>query len=309
MKKIFSVLIMLIISLSVEISSSAESNGFLYAVREDGTAVITGYYGDPCGELVIPSTIDGYAVTEIGNDSFSHKKGINKLNLPESVLKIGDDAFNGCSGLEEIYFSEGLREIGKQAFANCGYLHSVALPDSLTDLKPWAFFNCFALENVVVGNGLESIPSYAFEKCFILKEVSLGENVRLIEQYAFAKSGIERIYIPLSLKEVEDYAFYECRNIKLIDYAGDYENWLDINIGERNSEFASAYKNELAHPVQPMEKKDSDLLGVIICVAFAAVVVTETIFIVTRKKPGVCRYCNAKTEEGSVFCGNCGSKL
>ena len=139
--------------------------------------------------------------------------------------------------------------------------------------------------------------------------MTLGENVRLIEQFAFSRCAIERIYVPLSLKEVEAYAFYDCRNIKLIDYAGTYENWLDIEIGERNSQFATAYKNELAHPIQPMDKKKSDLLGIIICVVFAVVLITETIFIVTRRKTDVCRHCNAKTEEGAKFCGNCGTKL
>ena len=88
---------------------------FSYILLEDDTAEIVGYDGDD-DDLVIPSELDGYPVTAIG-----------------------DSAFYYCEGLYSVVIPEGVTTIGKEAFRECGDLTSVAIPDSVTHIGDVAF--------------------------------------------------------------------------------------------------------------------------------------------------------------------------
>ena len=125
---------------------------FDYEEKEDGTMIITGYkcggyyevrvYGwsDMCdhtgevdGEImdvVIPSKIDGKAVTAIGRSAFMSKgcitgmygiegqnARINSVIIPNSVTEIYDEAFHENS-LTYIEIPSSVISIGNQAFLN-----------------------------------------------------------------------------------------------------------------------------------------------------------------------------------------------
>lgn len=54
------------------------------------------------GELVIPETIDGLPVTEIGDWAFYGCRKLKGVTIPASVTRIGDSAFKGCGGLRSM---------------------------------------------------------------------------------------------------------------------------------------------------------------------------------------------------------------
>ena len=56
------------------------------------------------------------------------------------------------------------------------------------------------MEEVIIENGVESIGDSCFEECGQLKT----------------------IYIPASVKEIEEYAFYDCDNVTIVTTAGSY---------------------------------------------------------------------------------------
>lgn len=101
----------------------ADYNGFTYKVRTDDTVVINGYSGEET-DIVIPSEIDGYPVTRIGEDSFSGRE------------------------IKSLVISEGIREIGEGAFSWCNEITEVYLPKSLTGIEELAFYSCYGIENV-----------------------------------------------------------------------------------------------------------------------------------------------------------------
>ena len=82
----------------------------LVAYNNDNTATITGFEGTISydKEIIIPSTIDGYTVTTIG-----------------------EKAFDSCN-LGRVVFPNTLKDIGKNAFNNCHYLVSVVIPDGVS---------------------------------------------------------------------------------------------------------------------------------------------------------------------------------
>ena len=95
MKKILCLILSLAmlasISVGVGLTASAESDvetgysdysgDFGYAVLEDGTVAIFDYTGS-ASELVIPSELDGYTVTEIQGEVFEFCSSLTEVRNP-----------------------------------------------------------------------------------------------------------------------------------------------------------------------------------------------------------------------------------
>ncbi|NTV89433.1 MAG: leucine-rich repeat domain-containing protein, partial [Clostridiales bacterium] len=80
--------------------------------------VITGYSGAG-GDIEVPSTVNGTAVTGIGDYAFFACSGITSVSIPEGITGIGLSAFEGCTGLKSVTFPKGLTSIGDQPFDGC----------------------------------------------------------------------------------------------------------------------------------------------------------------------------------------------
>ena len=74
------------------------SGDYRYTLLEDGTAEIATYCGSE-KQLVIPSQLDGYAVTAIGDHAFYRYESLTSVTIPDSVSAIDDSAFSGCDEL------------------------------------------------------------------------------------------------------------------------------------------------------------------------------------------------------------------
>ncbi|MBR2354212.1 MAG: leucine-rich repeat protein [Clostridia bacterium] len=87
---------------------------FLYK-KEGTTAIITGYTGSD-SHIVIPSVIDGYQVTAIGDSAFTSKK-IKSVIISNGIKKIDWFAFNECTALVSVTIPQSVTSIGYSAFA------------------------------------------------------------------------------------------------------------------------------------------------------------------------------------------------
>ena len=129
MKKVLSFVLILALVLTCSVAavpvSALELWDFEYKVNSDGTATITDYYGEVT-ELVIPSTLDGYKVTEIGSYAFRDCSSLESITIPSSVTSIGDDAFCGCDKLT-IY---GEKDSAAESYAKMFGIAFVALGES-----------------------------------------------------------------------------------------------------------------------------------------------------------------------------------
>ena len=129
MKKVLSFVLILALVLTCSVAavpvSALELWDFEYKVNSDGTATITDYYGEVT-ELVIPSTLDGYKVTEIGSYAFRDCSSLTGITIPSSVTSIGDDAFCGCDKLT-IY---GEKNSAAESYAETYGIAFVALGES-----------------------------------------------------------------------------------------------------------------------------------------------------------------------------------
>lgn len=109
---------------------------FDYTIQ-NGEVTITGYKGTG-GEVDIPSTIEGYPVTEIAGYTFSNRSNIWKVNLPNTVKKIGNVAFMSTS-ITDITIPAGVQEIPFSAFARCPSLKAITILGKTTTIDDYAF--------------------------------------------------------------------------------------------------------------------------------------------------------------------------
>lgn len=80
-------------------ASAATYQNFEYEENSDGGITITKYTGSDT-EVVIPSKIDGKAVTSIGYEAFLFCTSLTSVTIPDNVTSIGDKAFGYYLDLE-----------------------------------------------------------------------------------------------------------------------------------------------------------------------------------------------------------------
>jgi len=193
---------------------------------------ITIYYVDPSisGDATIPSTLDGYPVTAIGEYAFYNCDSLTSITIPESVTSIGDSAFSACSNLTSITIPDSVTSIGDFAFRYCESLESITIPDSVTEIGDSAFAACSSLENVYIENIVAwcnidfyneySNPLYFADYLYLngelITKLVIPNDVTTIPTYAFSCKNITSITVSDSVTSIEKYAFYDCSNLESI---------------------------------------------------------------------------------------------
>ncbi len=129
-------------------------NVYFYKEKEDHTIKIVRVFGNhPC--VVIPETIDGKIVDEIGEYCFSKSiqykdcqktegdlsfmselslQEIESVSLPNTIKKIGSYAFYNCRKCKRIELSNAVNEIGSDVFLNCLSLHTIQMNCSIQEV-------------------------------------------------------------------------------------------------------------------------------------------------------------------------------
>jgi len=113
-KKIYLVAILsLLFLLFIGTSSFAAISGlYMYNVNADGkTCTIVNVHDSISGNVQIPTSLNGYTVTQIGESAFAGKSNITSITVPGTVEVIGHAAFAGCNNLSEVNLNKGLKEI------------------------------------------------------------------------------------------------------------------------------------------------------------------------------------------------------
>jgi hypothetical protein len=98
---------------------STPAEDFDYDVSENGTVRIYGYTGSST-DVIIPSKIEGLAVTEIASFTFSDNSMLTFIMISDSVTSIGDYAFSGCGNLQTVYIPANVTFIGDGILQDCG---------------------------------------------------------------------------------------------------------------------------------------------------------------------------------------------
>lgn len=217
------------------------------------TVTITKYTGTE-STVILPSTINSWPVTKIGEDALKDNTTITSVTIPASVTEIGANAFAGCTNLTSVNYIGGdwskltiqsgnpaVEDAAKDA-ANeqlfdfeftpdntavivkhyRGAAADVTIPSRykgkpVTVIDHVAFYNNSAVTSVTIPDSVTAIPDYAFGFCSQLTNISIPNSVTFIGFSAFNScTSLKSITLPSSLSTIQSYAFYNCGNLKTI---------------------------------------------------------------------------------------------
>ncbi len=187
-----------------------------YEVIDSNTAKIT-KYDSLSSEFDIPSEIDGYTITAIGDKAFYSCHNLKKVTIPNTVTSIGKRAFDTCQKLTTVLLPDSLTSIEYRAFADCKMLSSIDIPNGVTTIGNNAFIRCQNMTSAFIPDTITYIGNYAFSDCVNLKNLTIGNGEISIGEYAFGWNlSLENIVLGDKTKEISDYAFYACDSLKSI---------------------------------------------------------------------------------------------
>ncbi len=197
--------------------------GFEYRKLDDETAEITDYTGF-ASDLIIPSNIDGYTVTGIGDFAFENCVYLTSVTIPDSVTYMGKVPFVDCYNLKNIYveannqnytsqhgvlFNKTATELKEYPMGK--EKTSYSIPYGVTNIGAGAFYDCIGLKYIDIPYGVTTIGEDAFAYCENLVNVTIPESVTAIGGGAFEYCvNLISVTIPLSVTTIEDFTFYNC---------------------------------------------------------------------------------------------------
>ncbi|MBR7033581.1 MAG: leucine-rich repeat protein [Clostridia bacterium] len=227
-------------------TASAVKSGDWEFTLSDDEAIITSYSGSS-SSVTVPSILNGFPVTGIGDSAFDGCTFLSSVTIPDSVTNIGCNAFLDCTSLSNVELSEGLERIEGGAFGNCTSLASITIPATLTEagwnysVANGPFCECTSLKNVCLADGLTTVPAHLFAGCSGIESIVLPDTVETIEDRAFLEcSSLVSVTIPDSVTSIGDAAFFGCDSLSDVYFGGTMEQWNRIDIGEDNDPLESA---------------------------------------------------------------------
>ena len=147
------------------------------------------------------------------------------LTIPDSVMSIEGRAFAGCSGLASVTIPTNVTGIGNYAFWGCSGLTNLTVPDNVINVGDYSFGDCSNLTSATLPQSfcvtnvkMKSVfGSGRFHSDSFLKKVSLSANVTNIAAHSFSRmSELDEVYIPNSVTNIGDSAFYGCKLSKVV---------------------------------------------------------------------------------------------
>ena len=212
-------------------------NSIFKHAENNGEVIITGLQeGLATTSIVIPETIDGMPVIEIGPKAFQ-STSITNIKIGENIKGIGEKAFYMCKKLKSVTwnhkcdvvpafcFSEcsnltkfdfsNVKKIGLYAFYKSG-LQEVCLTENIEVVSEWAFYGCEKLSSVIWNCKCDVIPTCCFSRCSNLTQFDFL-NVKKIGAYAFDESGLTFVTLNKGTA-VEQYCFARCNDLEKIEW-------------------------------------------------------------------------------------------
>lgn len=188
----------------------------------DSTSIrLTEYLGEDITTLYIPSEIDNYTVSSLGegvlgtdcDETDSYYSDVSTIILPSSVTQIDSCAFQYNKNINSVIsYASGI-SVGESAFSNTDYLNEFI--GNINSLGDYAFFSTGNLGSVTLADGITKISYAAFYNSAITS-INIPSSVSYIASYAFAYSGLISVELPSSVTQINSYTFYNAEYLESV---------------------------------------------------------------------------------------------
>lgn len=211
------------------------------------TVTITKYTGTE-STVILPSTINSWPVTKIGEDAFQDNTTITSVTIPANVTEIGSNAFAGCTNLTSVNYAGDWSNLtiqsGNPAVQDAaneqlfdfdfilnntavivtrykGTAADVTIPSCYKGKPVTAINNAVfpnsAVTSVTIPDSITSIPDAAFANCSKLTNISIPNSVTSIGYSAFSDcTSLKSITLPSSLSTISRALFSGCSQLTTI---------------------------------------------------------------------------------------------
>ena len=206
MKKLLALLLTLLMAVSVVAVAptvSAEetvytSGDFQYVKLNDKNIKITKYIGEGL-DVVIPSKLDNYIVTRVGERIFYYNSQVTSVSFPNSVKKLDSFTLHGTYKIKKVTFGKYVTEIPDDFLYYCFGIKSYTIPPQVTKVDDSSF--PYYLKTLIVGKGLKNFDgTYLLASFPSLEKIKVSRN----NKYFSSKDGV----------------LYNKKKTKLIAYPG-----------------------------------------------------------------------------------------
>ena len=190
------------------------------------------------GEIIIPSTLNGYTVTSIAEYAFNGFHEINIINVPSTIREIKYGAFS-CIGLKEIKVDQNNKNFTtKEGILFTNDMKTIVcypagitkkeyvMPNTVTTIVDGAFLLSSNLEHITISKNIKVIGKAAFMYCYKIEKLRIPEGVTTIETLAFAGcDNLKTIIIPASVTNIggaqnPELVFADCSNLTIYGKIG-----------------------------------------------------------------------------------------
>ena len=229
----------------------------LVSVNASNVITINAYAFYGCGNLT--SVVLNPALTTINKSTFGGCYSLRNITLPEALKTIGMQAFSN-SGLETIHLPANLTTVGRSAFSGTDNLKNITVDKNNSCFE--IVDNClidinhkeltFAWGDFIIPNDgrVINISAGAFF-CSDIESLVLPEGIVKIRNNAFDScKKLTVITVPVSVTEIEKYAFAHCTELQTLIYQGTEEQWASVTKGtdwNLNSQFTITFTNDHTH--------------------------------------------------------------
>lgn len=208
------------------------SGDFTYSVTDDGTVCIEGCTSMET-DLVIPESIDGMTVTELGETAFGNTPDriYETISIPATVTYISEEnPFMYCRELREItvdsanenYISEnGVLYLKDKSILLCypptKEEDSFEIPEGVKEIGTAGIYDT-KLSEIKFPSTLEYIGNFGVGGNTNLKSADMGNTViNLLDSGSFSEcTSLSEVILPDTLVEINLIAFMNCESLEEI---------------------------------------------------------------------------------------------
>lgn len=197
-------------------------------LSRDGTRLVV----YPCGRdestYEIPSS-----VRKLSDNAFRHATALERIEIPAGVEEVGVSCFDGCQALTSVDIRDGLRALREGAFSECIALQRITLPATVETIEGGAFLDCISLTGLEVDAASEH---FKMEDGALLTrdggtlvclpagltgaDYALPPSVHTLAPYSMAThSSLLHVYIPETVREVGECAFFGCEQLEEVVFS------------------------------------------------------------------------------------------